>query len=496
MRKFWMSLALFVTAVLSLGLRGLPDIAPPQYPPGGDPDPGAETQVQMLTEQVVIEVPMNPDPEAVDARVDAVFHMRNQGAASEQFEVYFPAQCRGDEAPIQDLQAEVNGQPVPVRRESRPQSGDARCHEWFVFPVTFPPGQEVTIRVRYPLHGVPGARPFVDFRYILATGQGWWGPIHEGTITLRLPYPARPENAWVTTSQRLQVAYEGPTLRVSFTDLEPTEQDNLVFTLVVPSLWQPVQQAEEALQARPNDGEAWGQLALALKRIVLKGGGKAVGTEYQARLLPRIFEGYERAVTLLPDDPLWHLGYAEILWYCYAPGVWAFLPDECPGYSQEEGLRRAIFETYQAYQLAPQHPQVRQMLQTLAPVMEPYVLVQEDGQVVFAALTQTPGLLTTPFATLTPTPERSATSTPTPPSQATPPTREPASTPTATPTSTTGGAAASTSPVPPNPEPEPQGGLALGPLFLLGLCILCGAALLALGLGGLLLKRKRANLRR
>ncbi len=413
-------LSMFAFAYLGMGVW--PDIAPPQYPGGGDPGPdSAETRVRMLSERVVISVRMNTSMDMVYANVDAVFWMRNEGEQDERMEVYFPALCFDDEEPqpIQNFKAQVNGKQVPTRYKStalgaRPslmtpvvfdEKRSDLCSEWYTFDVTFPVREPVVIRVTYTLQSTPYGRPVVTFRYRLDTGSEWWKTIGQGNILLRLPYEARIDNAWVYPQDRHRVAYKDGVLRVDFEDLEPTSEDNLRFVTIVPSLWYPVVAAERALQKNPRDGEAWGRLAKALKSLIWRGKFDAIQTEYQAETWPkRVTQAYANAVKYRPADPLWHLGFAEWLWYCYTDYVEPFLTS-CRVYPPEEGLRRAIEETYRAYTLAPNHPKVRKKLKDIAYMMAPYVIVEEDGTVIFQALTPTPEAQTqTPSATPTPSP--------------------------------------------------------------------------------------------
>lgn len=489
---------LLVVGLLYLGMTAWPDIAPPQYPGGGDPGPESEeTQVQMLSERVVISVQMNTSMEMVYADVDAVFWMRNQGEQDESMEVYFPAVCTGDEFPgIQDFQAEVNGTPVPTRYKSTARGArpfqmypvawrEVRsdvCFDWYTFPVTFPVKEPVVIHITYTLQSAPYSRTIVDFRYRLDTGSEWKGPIGEGNIIFRLPYEARIDNAWVYPADRHNVTYKDGVLRVDFENLEPSQEDNLTFITIVPSMWYPVLDAERDIQKNPNDGEAWGRLAKALKTLILWGKSGAIQTEYQRQEWPRrISRAYEKAVQLRPADPLWHLGFAEWLWYCYTDSLME-LPS-CKIYPQEEGIQRAIEETYKAYQLAPQHPKVRETLQRLAEVMAPYIVITEDGQVIFHALTPTVPPTPTGTATFTPVPSPTATARPSPTA-----TSSPTPSPTAPPTATETPTSIPTATLTPGPTPVQQGPSATSSPPWLWMAGLAGIILLATLLGLLLWK--------
>jgi hypothetical protein len=64
---------------------------------------------------------------------------------------------------------------------------------WVEFNVTFPAGQDVSIRVAYDLKG-SGYYPFTAFNYILETGAGWKDTIGSADVILRLPFEASPHN--------------------------------------------------------------------------------------------------------------------------------------------------------------------------------------------------------------------------------------------------------------------------------------------------------------
>jgi len=83
-------------AVISLALGLLWPIqagaAPPDWPPGANPAPGAEgTQVRMESEKVILAVLPQPNGAAsASDMVEAVFNRRNLGRAKEKMTVHFP----------------------------------------------------------------------------------------------------------------------------------------------------------------------------------------------------------------------------------------------------------------------------------------------------------------------------------------------------------------------------------------------------------------------
>lgn len=202
----------------------LADAAPPPPSPGTSLEPGESvTNVQMLWEDVIMTITDN------SAAVQAVFRFQNQGAETESFDVRFPLGV-SVQGPINDFAASVDGVPAPImniqdRRDASP---------WATWPTTFPPGVVVEVSVNYTVSGYRYNKltALQEYSYILATGAGWYGSIGEGTITVRLPYEAnrntvclgdtcyhRPQPEWYTIA--------GTDVIWRFTDLEPTEADNI-----------------------------------------------------------------------------------------------------------------------------------------------------------------------------------------------------------------------------------------------------------------------------
>ena len=78
------------------------DVAPPDFPPGTNPQPGSEiTQVRMMSETVVLDVhartaqakvlncydrSLSPAARPARARVEAAFQMRNLGSVAERLD--------------------------------------------------------------------------------------------------------------------------------------------------------------------------------------------------------------------------------------------------------------------------------------------------------------------------------------------------------------------------------------------------------------------------
>jgi tetratricopeptide (TPR) repeat protein len=71
----------------------------------------------------------------------------------------------------------------------------------------------------------------------------------------------------------------------------------------------------------PNDGEAWGRLAKAYKEVVKMPKGYLREDPAGIELYALSKDAYEKCLALLPNDPLWHYGYADLLWAHYYFGV-------------------------------------------------------------------------------------------------------------------------------------------------------------------------------
>jgi hypothetical protein len=101
---------------------------------------------------------------------------------------------------------------------------------------------------------------------------------------------------------------------------------------------------------------------------------------------------YEKCLELLPKDPLWHYGYADLLWSEY---YWQV---RSSGKPDAEGLLpRALSELQTTLRLDPDNPQAVEMLDWIQAEV-PNAIVHSDLGYDFLALTATP-LPPTPFAT-------------------------------------------------------------------------------------------------
>ncbi len=453
---------ILVVAILAVPSTVYADIAPPSHPPGSNPQPGGEgTDVRMVAETVLIEVlPNNAADRLGQAKVTADFTMRNLGSETESMGVRFPISSFngfGNYPELKDLKVQVDGRTVPTNRimEEDPR-GSSEPIPWAEFNATFPPNQDVQIRVSYLLDGT-GYYPFVAYFYVLHTGEGWRDTIGNADIIVRLPYEANSFNVifddqigWSQTT--VGGVINGREIKWNFEDLEPDRSNDFQLSIVNPAVWQNIMREQANLGANPNDGESWGRLGKLYKEIFLYkrdfrrdvGGGQ---------LYMLSVEAYQNAVRLLPDDGLWHAGFADLL------AVHAY-------YSQWEGSEyltealRSMQEIDIALGLAPKDPKVKEIAEKIYWFFPGAVELLEIGYD-FLWLTATP-IIETPT-------EVPATST-----ETLQPAPEPAST--STPIDSTQNESTPTSGIIPNPTPAPPtaknplcGSAALVPLALMGL---------------------------
>jgi len=406
MKRLCFLALLFVLLAFPSGARA--DVAPPLYPPGSNPQPGAEvTQVRMMAETVVIEVQRDITPESLGrAHVTADFTMQNLGTADESMAVRFPIAAsdgRWNYPEISNLLIKVNGKQVQYRRADYPELNypNDDLVPWAEFDVTFPAGQDVSILVEYDLKG-SGYYPFTALYYILETGAGWKDTIGKADIILRLPYEANRQNVIMETTigwaeTHADGVFQGNEVRWHFEEFEPGWDHNMEFALVAPSAWQAILTIRDNVEKHPNNGEAWGMLGKAYKEIFFMKGivrEDAGGLElYQWSV-----EAYEKCLSLKPEDAQWHAGFADLL-ARHSAWDWS---------TSLENIR-ALEEIRTALKLAPDDPVVRDVAEEMIYWLDDGI-VQNGDDFDFPWLTQTP----MPRPTWTPEPETLPTDAATP----------------------------------------------------------------------------------
>jgi hypothetical protein len=323
-------------------------MAPPPPAIGSDLHPAIETtNVRMVSEYVLMDIAGYSSYPSGHANVTAQFFMRNLGDVQEQMKARFPMNlsewvvdfetsyleewCDYSPMPsLDELRVWVNGVEVNVEINyetmidyyaSPNEYGEdvyitVPC--WAHFDVTFPPEQDVVVKVTYTVAGYNyngfGYSGYgggdVEFAYVLGTGAGWKDTIGKADIVARLPYDVNSFN--FIRCEPEDCVLSGKEISWHFEDFEP--EGNVALRIVRPSIWQQVLDETENTKTNPNDGEAWGRLAKAYKDAIT--GGKGQIGLYEPReieMFMRSQAAYQRAVELLPHDADWHYGFADLL---------------------------------------------------------------------------------------------------------------------------------------------------------------------------------------
>jgi len=387
-------LALLIALILAIGLwiSAQADIAPPGQPPGSNPEPGSEfTQVRMVAEKVVVQV-LNDDPPK--AKITADFTMLNLGNKNENMAVRFPISAsdgRGSIPEIKNVAILVNGQAAGYKRVDGPEIyfyQEDKLVPWAEFNVIFPAGKEVEIRVSYDLDGTGYPDEYkTEFYYLMHTGAGWKDTIGSAEVILRLPYEASPLNVIIPDEAIGEATFEGNEVTWNFSNIEPGVEHNFKFVIVKPVVWNGVVIERENLEQNPEDGEAWGRLGKAYKEACFAANKRYARSDESAYLLYTLSRGaYEKALNLLPDDGLWHAGYANLL-LDYNEFQWKL--ETIP-----EDVALGFQELQIAYQLAPDAEIVQELLSR-------YATQNDDGTYDFAP-PERDSVATVPTPTVTP----------------------------------------------------------------------------------------------
>lgn len=329
----------------------------PVLPGGSNLLPDEDTPIQMAAETVVMNVRaatakdneivnLNPDAYGLQsmpvwypaiAEVQADFTMRNPTSEAINLTVWFPLasalekvswELNPDEVVprIASFEVAVNGNSLDytVSELPNPQGEDRPLLPWASFPVSFPAGEDTLIQVSYVLPLSQAVKGYeLALYYIFQTGAGWAGPIGQAELILNLPYPASTETLSGMSSTNLVLPYamsnehvelpsgavlEGNQARWSWTDFEPGPEDDFAIWLMNLDKWQAIQTAKAAVQANPQDGQAWLDLAL-IYHSLSAGQFNRPATFSKSYVTPGI-EAYQKAAALLPDHPVPHAGIA------------------------------------------------------------------------------------------------------------------------------------------------------------------------------------------
>jgi hypothetical protein len=326
-----------------MGLQPAPlaraDGAPPPDPTVGGVGPyrPQKTNVQMMSETVLIEVP--PSPSNVEApkqiKVHASFTMQNQGQTEEQMNVIFPLtrlDSAGTTVPslyeidISSFVARVDGKSMPISQISTPpevttvdlEQGFPPDVQWAAFPATFPMKKDVLLEVEYEMLNeyAEFGEGFTGIAYILETGAGWFGNILSADIILRLPYPV--------TDEAIKYANPGYVLsgnemRWNLRNIEPTREDNLEVRVIHADVWKSILDLRAKTKQNPMDSDAWVKLGDEYIDLGIFMRESSI-FEVNPHFTELAIEARQQAVNLLPESGDAHYNLAEILWLSH-PGI-------------------------------------------------------------------------------------------------------------------------------------------------------------------------------
>ena len=396
--------------IVSLILLSIPshaahaDVAPPEAVPGSNLVPGGEsTQVRMMAETVTLTVSQDPaDEKSAVAETRAVFTMRNLGTAEERMAVRFPLSFFDGSSDgffnypeLPSITVHVDGKAVSTRREmqpflaGRPNASERDEVPWSVFDVTFPPNQDVTIEVVYNVDGF-GDYPYDVFKYVLETGAGWNGTIGSAEIILRLPYEANTYNVWTEGVEGYGEAtpggvFVGNEVHWKYTELEPTFENNLQFVIVTPFAWNKVLTEDANVTKNRDDGEAWGRLAKAYKDLIMMRHGNLRADPAGQGMFELSRSAYETCLGILPNDPLWLYGSAELLWAHYYFDLYMLgQPDT------QNVLAVTLMRLNTALEIDPNLQLAKDKLEEISYSLPEAVQKNEEGSFYLRGLTATP----------------------------------------------------------------------------------------------------------
>ncbi len=318
------------------------DGAPPPEPDIGGlaPYQPIETNVQMMSEMVVIDVLPHPTRWTVSdlnwnsnrVKVNASFSLRNQGGTEETMQVIFPL-SRLDYPWVtssyniisSSFIAKVNGTSVPTTSVSTPPELQAVPEgwdstalpdglflpdvQWAGFDVVFPVQEDVIVEVEYEMRGdIMSGLHHVD--YILETGAGWYGRILSADIIVHLPYPATSESI---PEIGKNCVFSGNDVHCNMKNIEPKREDNLTFSFIDTNEWLPTLELRARVEQYPKDAESWYGLAERYFRLSVWARDAQFAIRDQ-KMLNLSKEAFERAVELNHNWGNAHLGLAKALW--------------------------------------------------------------------------------------------------------------------------------------------------------------------------------------
>jgi hypothetical protein len=303
------------------------DVAPPPVPKLGGLEPleYQKTEVQMVYERVEMELFPSEEPDDPHTEnkinVTAYFLMHNLGKVTEKMEAVFPASSlscpfnnNGESFTFYEIDEKsfdirVNGQSREINHivTAHPNLIPGVCDDvvrWVAFDVTFPPSEDVLVRVSYTMRAMGGDQ-FENFEYVLETGAGWKGPITRGYIVVKFPYVVEQQAVLEGTTSGYQTLYNE--IFWAFNDLEPTSKDNIQVNIVAPQIWQKIQTLRQSLDENPGQPEKWLKLAQVFDQIA-RTKPDAIRSEYYFSTIANI---YEQGIASNPQNADLYAYYAQ-----------------------------------------------------------------------------------------------------------------------------------------------------------------------------------------
>ncbi|MGB7539318.1 MAG: hypothetical protein WBM17_12340 [Anaerolineales bacterium] len=382
-KLFAVCILIAIAAAIVPGRAALSDAAPPRKPPAGSVAPAAgTTMVQMVAENVTLWIRPGSGGDYV-ASVTADFNFRNQGPSAESMQVRFPMEAvdgggdgYGRRPLIRNFAAQAGGAALPVTALEEPFEYGPDV-AWSAFPLTFPAGRDVFLRVTYETDITNGKYGDFWLDYILETGAGWYGTIGSAVVTYRFPYAVGPVNV----PGQEQAVRTGSEVRFLFSDFEPDENSDIRLHFLSPKYWQKILDLERETGENPRDIRSIIELADIYQGFCLSGGADA------SRLAETIvLEG----LTYNPDSADLHAEWANIYLARLLPMCGGYGE---PGFDREEVIAGLQRELNLALRIDPQNELVLQVQQSIAEQLEydpDFLSTSEPVPATAVPATQTP----------------------------------------------------------------------------------------------------------